>query len=244
MDDLDLKVSHGEIHALIGPNGSGKTTALNLVNGIYFANAGSIVLGGRDVTRLAPHLRAQLGLSRTFQTVRLFWSLTVLENVMIGMHACTRFDPLTLIRGRSAPSERAAEDEARQILAFVGLIASEHVIARALPYGEQRILEIARALASHPDLLLLDEPAAGLNGTETADLAELLRRIREAGVTVLLIEHDMNLVMAVSDLITVLNFGQKIAEGSPRTIRHNPRVLEAYLGHQEPELQQNEVVRA
>jgi branched-chain amino acid transport system permease protein len=227
---LEMAVTGGNIHALIGPNGSGKTTTLNVINGIYEATGGGIELCGRDVTRLKPHARAVLGMSRTFQNIRLFPSLTVLENVIIGMHPRTRFRLGALLRGSTDPSERAARAEAHQILAFVGLANQAHALARNLPYGAQRLAEIARALASRPRLLLLDEPAAGLNPTETEDLVELLRRIRASGVTLLLIEHDMNLVMSLSDQITVLNFGEKISEGPRQVVERDEKVIEAYLG--------------
>ncbi len=233
---LDMRVLPGEIHALIGPNGSGKTTTLNVVNGIYEATEGQIFLAGREITHLTPHQRAAMGMSRTFQNIRLFWELGVLENVVVGMHPRTRFRLWQVIlRGARAPQESQCEAEAREILAFVGLRGLERVHARNLPYGAQRLLEIARALASHPRVLLLDEPAAGLNPAETEDLIELLRRIRATGITLLLIEHDMNLVMTVSDVVTVLNFGEKISEGTPRTVERDERVIEAYLGREDEE---------
>lgn len=230
VNHLDMRVMAGAIHALIGPNGSGKTTTLNVLNGLYEATDGSVVLLGRDVTRLKPHARAARGMSRTFQNIRLFPSLTVLENVVIGMHPRTRLTVSALLRGRADPAERAAEAEAYEILAFVGLTQDAERLARNLPYGAQRLAEIARALASRPRLLLLDEPAAGLNPRETEDLVDLLRRIRASGITLLLIEHDMNLVMALSDRITVLNFGEKISEGPREVVERDEKVIEAYLG--------------
>jgi branched-chain amino acid transport system permease protein len=242
---LHLVVRPGEIHALVGPNGSGKTTTLNVINGIYGATAGSVLLMGRDITRLPPHERAALGMSRTFQNIRLFWDLTALENVVIGAHPRARFSlPGMMPNGRTAAQEQAAEAEARQLLAFVGLSGFEPVVARNLPYGAQRLLEIARALASRPRLLLLDEPAAGLNPAETEDLIVLLRRIRAAGITLLLIEHDMNLVMAISDVVTVLNFGEKICEGPPRVVERDERVIEAYLGREDLDLEMDQVEAA
>ena len=234
VDGLDLLVRPGAIHALIGPNGSGKTTTLNVLNGISAASAGTVMFAGHDVTRLPPHRRAELGLSRTFQSPRLFWSLSVLENVVIGTHPRSRVGVgSALLRSRAALQERLVWAEARQVLACVGLSGCEDVAARNLPYGAQRLLEIARALASRPRLLLLDEPAAGLNPAETEALIVLLERIRESGVTLLLIEHDMNLVMALSDRVTVLNFGQKIGEGPPGLVAGDDQVIEAYLGREE-----------
>ena len=221
VDGVDLVVARGTVHALIGPNGSGKTTTLNVLNGIYKPTAGRIMVDGQDVTRDAPHVRAGHGVGRTFQNIRLFPALTVLENVMVG--AQRQNNPI----GRGEAALRA---RAMSALAFVGLPDKAHMIARSLPYGHQRLVEIARALAGHPKLLLLDEPAAGLNQTEKHELAGLLKRLRGHGITIFLIEHDMGLIMQVSDRISVLNFGKKIAEGTPQEVMRHPDVIAAYLG--------------
>jgi branched-chain amino acid transport system permease protein len=233
VDDLDILVRPGTIHALIGPNGSGKTTTLNLINGISAASAGSVYFAGRNITALSPHQRAALGVSRTFQNIRLFWDLSVIENVVIGSHPRTRLSLPDLLRGHHSTQEHAVFDEARRVLGFVGLGGFERVVARNLPYGGQRLVELARALMARPRLLLLDEPAAGLNASETEELIVLLRRVQEVGITMLLIEHDMNLVMGVSDTISVLNFGRKISEGPPGVVARDERVIEAYLGQDE-----------
>jgi branched-chain amino acid transport system ATP-binding protein len=229
---LNMTVRAGDIHALIGPNGSGKTTTLNVISALYRADGGSIRFDGGELAGLPAHAIARLGVARTFQNIRLFGDLSVVENVMIGRHVRTRvgFVGALLPGGATAREERETREKAHELLRFVGL---EHVAgasARSLPYGDQRRVEIARALASEPRLLLLDEPAAGMNPAETDTLVVLLRSIRERGTTLLLIEHDMNLVMSVSDRITVLNFGQHIAEGQPAEIARNPDVITAYLG--------------
>lgn len=221
VDGLDFKVKRGTVHALIGPNGSGKTTTLNVLNGIYKPTGGRIVLDGRDVTDLPPNGRASLGLARTFQNIRLFPTLSVLENVMIG--AQRQNNPIE-------PGEAALAERALSALQFVGMAHRAHEIVKNLPYGHQRLVEIARALAGHPKLLLLDEPAAGLNNTEKQELVELLKRMRGHGLTVFLIEHDMGLIEQVSDHITVLNFGRTIADGAPDEVLRHPEVIAAYLG--------------
>ena len=229
---LDMTVRAGDVHALIGPNGSGKTTTLNVISGLYRSDGGSIRFDGTEISGNAAHAIARLGIARTFQNIRLFGELTVAENVMIGRHVRTRtgFIGALLPGGPTAREERETREKALELLRFVGLEAAADAPARSLPYGDQRRVEIARALASEPRLLLLDEPAAGMNPTETDTLVALLRSIREKGTTLLLIEHDMNLVMSVSDTITVLNFGQHIAEGPPAEIARNPDVITAYLG--------------
>jgi len=229
---LDMTVKLGDVHALIGPNGSGKTTTLNVVSGLYRADGGSVRFDGAQIAGASAHAIARRGVARTFQNIRLFGELSVLENVMIGRHVRTRtgFLGAMLPLGAPAREERATRERARDLLAFVGLERASDAAARSLPYGDQRRVEIARSLASEPRLLLLDEPAAGMNPAETDTLVELLRRIRAEGTTLLLIEHDMNLVMAVSDTITVLNFGQHIAEGPPDAVARNPDVITAYLG--------------
>jgi branched-chain amino acid transport system permease protein len=221
VDGLDFTVQRGTVHALIGPNGSGKTTTLNVLNGIYRPTAGRLTFNGQDVTALTPSQRAGLGLGRTFQNIRLFSSLSVLENVMIG--AQRKNNPI-------ASGEAALRARALSALQFVGMADRAGEIVKNLPYGHQRLVEIARALAGHPKLLLLDEPAAGLNNTEKQELVQLLKRLRGHGLTVFLIEHDMGLIEQVSDRITVLNFGKKIAEGAPAEVLRHPQVVAAYLG--------------
>ena len=221
VDGIDLEVTRGTVHALIGPNGSGKTTSLNVLNGIYKPTAGKIIVDGVDVTDLAPHERAGHGVGRTFQNIRLFPALSVLENVMVGAQR----DNNPIASGNAALRERALS-----ALQFVGLADRAHLIVRNLPYGHQRLVEIARVLAGRPKLLLLDEPAAGLNQTEKQELVGLLKRLRGHGLTIFLIDHDMGLVEKISDKITVLNFGKKIAEGTPAEVLRHPEVIAAYLG--------------
>ena len=221
VDGIDLEVARGTVHALIGPNGSGKTTSLNVLNGIYKPTAGKIIIDGVDATTLAPHERAGLGVGRTFQNIRLFASLSALENVMVGAQR----DNNPIPGGNTGLRERALS-----ALDFVGMADRAHLIVKNLPYGHQRLVEIARVLAGHPKLLLLDEPAAGLNQTEKQELVGLLKRLRGHGLTIFLIDHDMGLVEKVSDKITVLNFGKKIAEGTPAEVLRHPEVIAAYLG--------------
>jgi ABC-type branched-subunit amino acid transport system ATPase component/ABC-type branched-subunit amino acid transport system permease subunit len=232
VDGVDMEVRRGMIHALIGPNGSGKTTILNMLSGLYVPTAGEILLEGRAISGQKSHHITSQGMARTFQNIRLFGELNVLENVLIGQHCHTRSGLLTSVL--QPPSQKAEEagmrKKALEMLAFVGLKGKEFAQANSLPYGQQRLLELARALASDPKLLLLDEPAAGLNAAETDALVELLFQICDRGITILLVEHDMSLVMNVSDHITVLNFGKKIAEGSAEEVEHNQEVIDAYLG--------------
>ncbi|HKQ23433.1 MAG TPA: branched-chain amino acid ABC transporter ATP-binding protein/permease [Burkholderiales bacterium] len=224
VDGIDLEVGRGTVHALIGPNGSGKTTMLNVVNGIYKPTGGRIIIDGQDVSQKAPHERAGHGLGRTFQNIRLFPAMSALENVIVGAQR----DNNPIEPGRPALRMRAMS-----ALQFVGLADKADAIVRSLPYGHQRLVEIARALAGHPKLLLLDEPAAGLNQTEKMELVELLRRLRSGhGLTIFLIDHDMGLVEKISDRITVLNFGKKIAEGAPQEVLRHPEVIAAYLGEE------------
>ncbi len=232
VDDVSLQVAPGTIHAVIGPNGAGKTTLFNLVSGLIPPSAGTIAMDGADLTRLPAERRAGLGIARTFQNIRVFGAMTVLENALTGLHSGLQAGlGATLLRlARFRNEERGAIGRARDALALVGLQDRADQPARALSYGDQRRLEIARAMASSPRMLILDEPAAGMNPAETEALADLVRRLRAQGVTVLLVEHDMGFVMDLSDRVTVLNFGRVIYEGTPSAVRQEPTVIEAYLG--------------
>ncbi len=231
-DAISFEVAEGALFAVIGPNGAGKTTLFNTISGFFPPTEGTILFGGEDVTGLPQARIAGRGLIRTYQLVQLFKNLTVAENVHVGFHRVTHGGVVSaLLRPRSfREQEQRIREEARSLLTFVGLGALADVPAEVLPYGQQRLLEIARALAGQPRLLLLDEPAAGLNTQETEALADTIRRINARGTTVVLIEHDMNLVMQVAQRIVVLDFGRKIAEGTPAEIRAHPDVIAAYLG--------------
>ncbi len=239
LDDLSFEVSEGQLKSVIGPNGAGKTTLFNIISGIYPPSSGQVRFNGKDISSLPPHVVARKGISRTFQNLQLFANMTVLENVMVGRHCRTKVGLLrsALRLPGVVKEEKTTVAAAMELLDFVSLANSAHRGAATLPFGKQRQVEIARALATEPRLLLLDEPASGLNVRETEEVGLLIQKIRDTGKTVVVVEHDMSLVRGISEEVLVLDHGKRIAEGPPRQVQKHPEVLRVYLGEDIPDAQ-------
>ncbi len=235
VDSVSFTMKKQSVHAVIGPNGAGKTTLFNLISGAIRPDSGQVFFKGQDITSLPPYKIAGRGILRTFQAVKLSPRMSALENVMLGMHSKTHSGPLAamLALPKARAEDRLMREKGMTLLEELGLVAQAMIPAGSLPFGIQRMIELARALASDPELLLLDEPASGLNMRETRELTQRISRLREKGLSILLVEHDMSLVMEISDQLTVLNFGQKIAEGDPKAIQANPDVIRVYLGDED-----------